>query len=66
MRPKLIASCKACSVEPWSWLQSILTDIPRNAALEALLPDQWLQTNPQHRWNIADHRKEERGRKGNL
>lgn len=62
----LIASCKACSVEPWSWLQSILTDIPRNAALEALLPDQWLQTNPQHRWNIADHRKEERVRKGNL
>jgi hypothetical protein len=62
----LIASCKASSVEPWAWLRSALSELPRGAALESLLPDTWLQTHPQHRWTIADHRKHERARKGNL
>ena len=62
----LIASCKANAVEPWAWLRSVLTNIPRGATLESLLPDTWLQTNPQHRWTIADQRKQERARKGNL
>lgn len=62
----LIASCKASSVEPWAWLRSVLTELPRGATLETLLPDTWLKANPHHRWTIADHRKEERARKGNL
>lgn len=62
----LIASSKASSVEPWAWLKAVLTNLPRGAALDSLLPDAWLQTHPQHRWTIADQRKQERARKGNL
>ena len=62
----LIASCKANHVEPWAWLRAILTELPRGTALEPLLPDKWLQTHPQHRWTIADRRKQERTAKGNL
>ena len=62
----LIASCKANHVEPWAWLRDVLTHIPRGTSLEQLLPDKWLQTHPQHRWTIADRRKQERTAKGNL
>jgi len=49
----LIASCKASSVEPWAWLRSTLTELPRATTPDSLLPDTWLQTHPQHRWNIV-------------
>ena len=62
----LIASCKANHVEPWAWLRDVLTNIPCRTSLKQLLPDNWLQTHPQHRWNIADRRKQERNAKGNL
>lgn len=56
----LIAGCKANHVEPWAWLRDVLTQLPRGAAPEQLLPDIWLKQNPQHRWTIADRRKQER------
>ena len=28
--------------------------------LDALLLDHWLQANPEHRWNLAEQRKQER------
>ena len=62
----LIASCKTNHVEPWTWLRDVLTHIPRGTALEQLLPGKWLKTHPQHRWTIADRRKQERTAKGNL
>lgn len=62
----LIASCKANDVEPWAWLNDVLTQLPQAASPEALLPDRWLQTHPQHRWTIAQRRRQERHKKGNL
>ena len=62
----LIASCKTNHVEPWAWLQNTLTQLPQGVSLDALLPDYWLKTHPQHRWTIADRRKQERTAKGNL
>ena len=56
----LIAGCKANHVEPWAWLRDVLTQLARGAAPEQLLPDIWLKQNRQHRWNIADRRKQER------
>ena len=56
----LVASCKENQVEPWAYLRSVLTELPRGAGLEGLLPDRWLSANPTHRWNIAETRKEER------
>ena len=62
----LIASCKASEVEPWAWLNDVLTQIPRGASPDTLLPDVWLQTHPQHRWTIAERRRKERHKKGDL
>jgi transposase len=62
----LIASCKDNRVEPWAYLNDILTRLPQGAELEQLLPDRWLATHPQHRWTIADRREEERHIKGHL
>ena len=59
----LVASCKANHVEPFAYLRDLFTQLPTvtsPADLDALLPDRWLQANPQHRWDIADQRKEER------
>ena len=58
----LIASCKANLVEPWAWLRDVLTQMPRGASLESLLPHTWLQTHPEHSWTIAERRKLERQR----
>ena len=58
----LIASCKANLVEPWAWLRDVLTQMPRGASLESLLPHTWLQTHPEHRWTITERRKLERQR----
>ena len=52
--------------EPWHWLKSVLTDLPRGTALESLLPDVWLTANPEHKWNIAQRRRDERRKKGDL
>ena len=62
----LIASCKTNHVEPWAWLQNTLTQLPQGVSVDSLLPDYWLKTHPQHRWTIADRRKQERTAKGNL
>ena len=62
----LIASCKHNRVEPWTYLRDVFTRLPQGRELEALLPDRWLQSHPQHRWTIADRRAEERAAKGDL
>ena len=61
----LTASCKANAVEPFAYLQDVLTRMPTQPAdqLDELLPDRWLQDHPQHRWNIDAIRREERKRK---
>ena len=72
----VIASAKLCEVEPWAWLNAVFRELPlRRAAwnsatsnsgkppdLTDLLPDNWLQSHPQHRWQIDDIRKKERAR----
>ena len=56
----LIASCKANRVEPWAYLRDVLTRLPLGTEPSEFLPDRWLIDHPQHRWNIADRRAEER------
>lgn len=59
----LIASCKQNSVEPWACLKDLFARLacqPSATELQSLLPDRWLAANPQHRWSIADQRKDER------
>jgi transposase len=67
----IIASAKHCGVEPWAWLNAVLTELPLRLArkpstgppdLSDLLPDAWLAANPEHRWTIDDIRKVERER----
>ena len=62
----LIASCKENRVEPWAYLKDVLQKLPTDPNLETLLPDAWLEQNPQHRWSIADQRADERKAKGDL
>ena len=56
----LIASCKTNRVEPWAYLRDVLTRLPLGTEPSEFLPDRWLVDHPQHRWNIADRRAEER------
>ena len=70
----LIASGKHCGVEPWAWLNAVFREMPWRMASRAggdvladrppdlsdLLPDAWLKSHPEHRWQIDDIRKEER------
>ena len=56
----LIASCKNNFVEPWAWLKDVLTKMPNKPQLQELMPDKWLNVNPEMRWDIADRRKNER------
>ena len=59
----LIASCKNNLVEPWAYLQDILTRLanqPSAEELPELLPNHWIIANPDHRWEIAHTRREER------
>lgn len=60
-----VASCKANAVEPWAYLRDVFTRLPSlgAAALDDLLPDRWLQSHPECRWQIADLRRDERARK---
>ena len=69
----VIASAKLCHVEPWAWLNAVITELPVRLAsstgppdpppdLSDLLPDEWLKTHPQHQWKIDDLRKVERNR----
>lgn len=71
----IIASAKYCQVEPWTWLNAVLTELPVRLAASAatgpperppdlgdLLPDAWLENHPEHRWNIDEIRKVERER----
>ena len=62
----LIASCKNNFVEPWANLKDVFTKMSQPTSpdeLAALLPDRWLQENPDKRWNIAQTRKNERQNK---
>ena len=56
----LIASCKNNFVEPWAWLKDVLTKMPNKPQRQELMPDKWLNVNPEMRWDIADRRKNER------
>ena len=59
----LIASCKANGVEPWAYLKDVLEQLaakPDQSELQQLLPDKWILTNPQHRWEIDQIRRNER------
>jgi len=70
----LIASAKHCGVEPWAWLNAVFREMPLRMASSAggdvladrppdlsdLLPDAWLKSYPEHRWQIDDIRKKER------
>jgi transposase len=69
----IIASAKLCKVEPWAWLNAVLKELPIRMALanaspdqppdlSDLLPDAWLKSHPEHRWEIDDIRQEERDR----
>jgi transposase len=67
----VIASAKHCEVEPWAWLNAVLKELPQRLASQTatgppdisdLLPDAWLKSNPEHRWEIDDIRKKERER----
>ena len=69
----MIASAKRCQVEPWAWLNAVLTDLPLRLGsakdppdkppdLSDLFPDAWLKTHPKNRWEIDDIRKVERER----
>jgi len=61
----LIASCKANQVEPWAYAKDTLTQLAHGTNAESLLPDHWLQSHANHRWTIAERRKQERERKAN-
>ena len=65
----VVASAKLCEVEPWAWLNAVLTELPVRLAsstgppdLTDLLPDEWLKTHPEHQWKIDEIRKVERDR----
>jgi hypothetical protein len=68
----IIASAKYCQLEPWVWLNAVLTELPIRLASAAkatgppdisdLLPDAWLKSHPEHRWEIDEIRKKERER----
>lgn len=67
----IIASAKLCEVEPWVWLNHLFRELPLRLAtadpdkppdLTDLLPDNWLKSHPQHRWQIDDIRQKERER----
>ena len=62
----LIASAKRCEVEPWTWLTTALTKLPREAQPADLLPDTWLLANPDKKWTIAQRRRDERRKKDYL
>ncbi|MCP4889081.1 MAG: IS66 family transposase, partial [Planctomycetaceae bacterium] len=42
----LVGSRKENQVDPWAYLRSVFTDLPRGAGHEDLLPDRWLAANP--------------------
>jgi hypothetical protein len=70
-----VASCKANHVEPYAYLRDILVELPKRfaanpklrenpgTALDDLLPDKWLESHPEHRWEIDDLRREERSKR---
>lgn len=62
----LVASCKANQVEPWAYLRDLFEQLPCGADPNDFLPDRWLARHPQHRWQIADLRAQERAAKGGL
>jgi transposase len=63
----LVASCKANQVEPFAYLRGLFGTLAerRGASpddLDDLLPDHWLASNPDHRWEIDQLRAKERKR----
>lgn len=62
----MVESCKRNGVEPWTYINDVLQKLatkPDKDGLEALLPDKWLLTNPKHRWQINQIRRNERNNK---
>jgi len=61
----LVASCKACGVEPAAYLTDLFRVLPTITSsddLASLLPDRWLATHPDHHWHIDALRQQERKR----
>ena len=68
----LVATAKLCHVEPWAWLNAVFRELPRRLSglskdnpppdLSDLLPDAWLKSHPEHRWQIDAIRQKERRR----
>jgi transposase len=59
----LVASCKDNGVEPWAYLRGVFARMARQPGddeLDQLLPERWLEAHPEHRWNIAETRRQER------
>jgi transposase len=61
----LVATCKACGVEPGAYLTDLFRTLPTVTSpddIAAFLPDRWLTTHPEHRWHIDQLRQQERKR----
>ncbi len=68
----IVGSAKHCKVEPWAWLNAVLKELPirltgtsspdKPPDLSDLLPNEWLKSHPECRWEIDDIRKIERQR----
>ena len=63
----LVASCKANLVEPFAYLRALCRELParrgdKPANLDDLLPDRWLPSHAEHRWQIDELRQAERQR----
>ncbi len=54
----LVSSCKRLRIDPFAYLQDVLTRLPSasDTELEELLPDRWIKAHPQHR--LAYRQKE--------
>ncbi len=56
-----LASRKENLFESWAYLRDAFTRLPQGLSDEQLLellPDRWLQAQPEHRWSIAEVRRE--------
>ena len=57
----ILAGAKRHRLEPWAYLRDVLLRLSAGETdLEALLPDRWAATHPEH---VLEHRLEESRRK---
>jgi len=55
--------CKNNFVEPQAYLKDVFSNLAQQPGIDeltSLLPNIWLKSNPNHRWEIAHKRKAER------